>query len=216
MGINIKYFYLNTKMDRYEYMHLLINIIPQEIVNQYKLLLLVHVDYMYIKIPKGIYGLPQASIIANKKLKKRLAKFDYTPTAHTPGLWNHYMQPVQFSLVVDDFGIKCVGTDNAQHLIDAIQSLYKMATNWDGTLYCGITLKCLTTSPLPCTSSSTCFLPNQSIPPTLETSPSLATPHNFLSPQTALPISPPAKSPTFSRLLVPFSTMCMPSTLLFQ
>jgi hypothetical protein len=46
-----------------------------------------------------------------------------------------------FSLVVDDFGVKYVGTENAQHLVDAITESYGTTIDWAGTLYCGITLK---------------------------------------------------------------------------
>jgi hypothetical protein len=35
IGLDIKYFYLNTKMERYEYMRLPIDIIPKEIIDQY-------------------------------------------------------------------------------------------------------------------------------------------------------------------------------------
>jgi hypothetical protein len=128
MGIDIKAFYLNTEMDYYEYMRLPINIIPQEIVDQYTLLPLMHNDYVYIEIQKGMYGLPQAGIIVNKKLKKHLTKSGYAPTAHTPGMWKHHMQPVQLFLVVDGFGVKYSGTDNVQHLINVIKSLHKMTT----------------------------------------------------------------------------------------
>ncbi len=96
---------------------------------------------MYIRFRKGLYGLHQAGIIANNKLLKYLAKFGYIPTEHTPGLWKHQTRPVQFSLVVDDFGVKYVDPANARHLIDAIKTLYECTTDWDGTLYCGITLK---------------------------------------------------------------------------
>ena len=51
-------------------------------------------------------------------------------------------RPVQFSLVVDDFGVKYVGEENAQHLINAIQTEgYKLSIDWSGTKYCGITLQ---------------------------------------------------------------------------
>ena len=46
-----------------------------------------------------------------------------------------------FTLVVDDFGIKYIGKENAQHLIDTIRSQYTMTTDWSGELYCGLTLK---------------------------------------------------------------------------
>jgi hypothetical protein len=38
----------------------------------------------------------------------------------THGLWKHEMRPVWFSLVVDDFGIKYVGGENAGHLMTSI------------------------------------------------------------------------------------------------
>ena len=106
MGLDIKDFYLNTEMERYEYMRMPIDIIPQEIIDQYDLLPLVHNGYVYIEIRKGMYGLPQAGIIANNKLRKHLANFGHIPTKNTPGLWKHQTRPVQFSLVVDDFGVK--------------------------------------------------------------------------------------------------------------
>ena len=53
MTVGIKYFYLNTPMQRYEYMKLNINIIPEEIIRQYDLQLLVHDDeHVYIEIRK--------------------------------------------------------------------------------------------------------------------------------------------------------------------
>jgi hypothetical protein len=86
-----------------------------------------------------MYGLPQAGIIAQQLLQKRLANHGYHPCRHTHGLWKHDTHPVAFSLVVDDFGIKYVGREHAQHLIDSIKTYYPISTNWDGNLYCGIT-----------------------------------------------------------------------------
>jgi hypothetical protein len=78
--------------------------------------------------------------LANDKLVKHLAKYDYAPTKHTPGLFTHATRPVAFSLVVDDFGIKYVGQEHAQHLVNAIRDLYTATTDWTGNLYCGISL----------------------------------------------------------------------------
>ena len=45
-----------------------------------------------------------------------------------------------FTLVVDDFGIKYIGQENAQHLIDALKDFYEVEIDWKGKLYCGISL----------------------------------------------------------------------------
>ena len=62
-----------------------------------------------MEIRKAIYGLPQAGVLANKLLKKRLASAEYYEMPHTPGLWKHVSHPIAFTLVVDDFGVKYVG-----------------------------------------------------------------------------------------------------------
>ena len=50
-------------------------------------------------------------------------------------------RPVQFTLVVDDFGVKYVGEENANNLIQAIESKeYKLEVDWTGSRYCEITL----------------------------------------------------------------------------
>ena len=88
-----------------------------------------------------MYGLPQAGIIANQLLTKRLEPHGYFQCRHTPGLWKHKWRPILFSLVVDDFGIKYVGKQHADHLIQVIEQDYDFSQDWKGELYCGITLK---------------------------------------------------------------------------
>jgi hypothetical protein len=111
-------------MDRYKYMRLVINTLLDKIIQQHKLLDLVHDGYVYVKICRGMYGLPPAGIIiANQLLVKRLAPFGYYPVTHNPGLWRHKHHPILFPLVVDDFGVKYVGKEHADHLIDTLKSL---------------------------------------------------------------------------------------------
>ena len=71
-----------------------------------------------------MYGLPQAGILAQNLLEKRLKKKGYYQSMYTPGLWLHEWQPIQFSLVVDDFGVKYVGKEHAKHLVDALVEHY--------------------------------------------------------------------------------------------
>jgi hypothetical protein len=52
-----------------------------------------------------MYGLPQAGIIAQELLAKRLRKHGYTQSKTMPGLWTHEWHPITFSLIVDNFGV---------------------------------------------------------------------------------------------------------------
>jgi hypothetical protein len=134
-------FYLGTPMESFEYMRIPIKLIPQEIIAQYNLFPLVSDGHVYIKVKKGMYGLPQADIIANQLLSHRLAIHGYHQTKFTPCLWRHVTHPLQFTLVVDDFGVQYVGKEHAQNLIDALETDQIVSKDWTGGLYCGITLK---------------------------------------------------------------------------
>jgi hypothetical protein len=114
--------------------------LPQDIINEFGLLELAHEGRVYIEIQKGTYGLPQAGIIANELLQRRLALDGYRPTEHTHGVWKHETRPVWFSLVVDDFGIKYIGRDNAEHLMASIKNNYDFSSKWTGSAYCGLKL----------------------------------------------------------------------------
>ena len=87
-----------------------------------------------------MYGLPQAGIIARDCLVAHLATFGYHPTKHTPGLFKHATRPVTFALWVDDFGVKYIGREHADHLMQAIAALYEYTADWSGSLYTGLTL----------------------------------------------------------------------------
>jgi hypothetical protein len=50
------------------------------------------------------------------------------------------MQPIAFTLVVDNFGVKYVGHEHADHLIQCIKETYELIKDWTGDLYCGIKL----------------------------------------------------------------------------
>jgi hypothetical protein len=90
--------------------------LPQETIEKYDPIKLLQDGKVNIEIQKVMYGLPQAGILANKLLQRNLAKDGYRPTTHTHGLWTHDTSPISFSLVVDDFRIKCVGREHFQGL----------------------------------------------------------------------------------------------------
>jgi hypothetical protein len=114
--------------------------LPQETIEKYDLIKLSQDGKVYIEIQKGMYGLPQAGILANELLQRNLAKDGYRPTQHTHGLWTHDTRPISFLLVVDDFGVKYVGREHAEHLMACIKKNYNISSDWNGRAYCGLTL----------------------------------------------------------------------------
>jgi hypothetical protein len=81
--------------------------IPEEILVEFKLRDIVSKEgSIYIKAIRGMYGLPQSGLLANKLLKKTLNKHSYNRSKYIPGLWKHKWRPVQFTLVGDNFGVK--------------------------------------------------------------------------------------------------------------
>ena len=139
--LDIKDFYLNTPMQRTEYMKLKIADIPQEIIEQYDLMSLIKQDgYIYCEILKGMYGLPQAGLIAQELLAKRLGEYGYHQSKIINGFWKHKTRPICFCLVVDDFAIKYVRQEDADHLVNAIKRYYPITIDTDATKYIGLTV----------------------------------------------------------------------------
>ena len=84
--------------------------------------------------------LKQDGRIANNRLKAHLATFGFAPVLRTPTLWKHNTKPIFFSLVADDFGVKYIGKENADHFIQALQKLYTISIDLTGSLFCGLTI----------------------------------------------------------------------------
>ena len=95
---------------------------------------------VYVKCVRGMYGLPHAGIIAQQLLESRLNHHGYHQSRITPGFWKHNTRPTCFSLLVDDFGVKYVGDEHAEHLLAALRENYTVSPNWNGKRYAGMTL----------------------------------------------------------------------------
>jgi len=141
-GADIKNMYLEMPLDQYEYMKMPLTPFPADIIEYYKLMDKALNGYVYMEIRKGMYGLPEVGVLANKLLKEHLAWHGYFKQPHTPGLWKHASCPVWFNLCVDDFGIKYIGREHFQHLYDALRKeTYEIVEDLEGDLYCSIALK---------------------------------------------------------------------------
>ena len=90
--------------------------LPEEFVTMYNLTNKATSDgFVYIKIQKGMYGLPQVGILAQELLEQRLKRHGYHQSPITPGLWGHNYRPISFTLCADNFGIKYVGREHSKY-----------------------------------------------------------------------------------------------------
>ena len=142
MSLDISNFYLNTPMKRYEYVRIKLTDIPAEVIVEYNLRDKADENgYVYVEVRKGMYGLPQAGILAQELLEERLAKHGFSQSKVVPGYWKHKTLPIDFTLVVDDFGVKYVGKENAMYLINILRQHYEIAIDWTGNKYIGLTFE---------------------------------------------------------------------------
>ncbi len=87
MTRDISNFYLNSPLVCLEYIRIKIGNIPEKIINEYNLRNKVTASgHVHIKANKGMYGLPQAGLIANELLKKQLNEHGYRQSKLIPGL----------------------------------------------------------------------------------------------------------------------------------
>jgi hypothetical protein len=134
-------YFLASPMARTEYMKVKIKFLPQDIIDKYNLGELTTADgFVYIAIDKGVYGLRNAAILAYDNLKKNLKPHGYTPIAGTVGLWKHETRRTKFCVCVDDFGVKTFNNHDTTHLLNALQSTYKITIDRTGSQYCGLQL----------------------------------------------------------------------------
>mmetsp|Transcript_116662 Transcript_116662/g.238650 ORF Transcript_116662/g.238650 Transcript_116662/m.238650 type:complete len:106 (+) Transcript_116662:950-1267(+) len=98
-------------------MRMKLSAVPQQTIDQYNLNIIVAPNgYVYIVICRAMYSLKQSGMLANKELKKVLAKAGYFPSQHMAGLLVHKTRSISFTFVVDDFGVKYINKADALHL----------------------------------------------------------------------------------------------------
>ncbi len=126
-------------MERPKYMWMKLSNLPQDFVNLYNLTKIAenngNVD---IKVQKGMYGRPQAGILAHRLLEQWLNEHGYQQSQVTLGLWKHALRPISFMLWVNNFGLKHVGREHAEHLLQVLNMHYKCSQDWDGKKYLGM------------------------------------------------------------------------------
>ncbi len=139
LTIDIENFYLDMLMVDPEYVCIKITAIPTEFILEYGLTRKEdHNGWIYFEIQRGCYGLPQAVILAKDLLWGRLEKEGYYKAATTLGLWKNKWQPIQFCLIIDDFGVEYMGIEHFNHLLLVLQRYCQVQTNMAGNKIAGL------------------------------------------------------------------------------
>jgi hypothetical protein len=87
MKIDISNFYLMTPLHHHKFIWIKLTDIPYKVIKEYKLREIATKNgSIFIRAKRGMYGLPQAGLLANKLLKKCLNKYGYQQSKLVPGL----------------------------------------------------------------------------------------------------------------------------------
>ena len=78
--------------------------------------------------------------VLNDKLKLHISKFGSYPAPITAGLWHNQTRPLKFSLIVDNFRIKCERQADISYLLGELKTIYNIYEDWSCKLYCVIRL----------------------------------------------------------------------------
>jgi hypothetical protein len=131
-------YYLGTPMARPEFLRMTRKQLSQTIIDEYTLEPYFVNDIIHFQVNKGMYGLPQAGLLAQQRLVTHLGVNGYTQSDVVPCLFRHKDNGVTFVLVVDDFGIKYTNAAGRDHLLDTLRRLYKITYDPEGEHYLGM------------------------------------------------------------------------------
>ncbi len=107
-----------------------LDLFPEDIIDEYNLMDIIDTEgNIFCKVQRGMYGLPQAGIIAQELLEKRLLIAGYSQSKVTPGYCTHAWRLISFTLVVDDFGVKYINKDDVDHLLEVLKWDYTCDTD---------------------------------------------------------------------------------------
>ena len=120
--LDIKDFYLNSKLKDYKYAKIHIDLIPEEFIKLYNLYDIIEKDRLiYMEIRGRIHGLPETSMLAYNQLVTHLESCSYKPVIFTPSLRTSNNLSITFTLIVDGFGIKFTSMNKFTYLKEALE-----------------------------------------------------------------------------------------------
>ena len=110
LGLDLKYFHLNTPMDLPEFLRIKISNFPDDVITHYNISDEVDKNsLLFIRTERGIYGLLHAKIIAQNLLEELPENHGYRQSDETTCFWKHDTSSISSTLIVYDFRVKYVG-----------------------------------------------------------------------------------------------------------
>ena len=149
MTADIVSMYLHTRLERKEYMSIDLKFFSPAARLRYGVDKFIQPGStkVYVEILGGIYGLPQAGLLAQQKLLTHLSTHGFHQVPHTTCLFRHETRPIEFTLVVDDFGISYKSKGDADYLIKTLELIYPLTVDITGSSYLGYTIEDVGTGP---------------------------------------------------------------------
>jgi hypothetical protein len=141
MTLDLKDMYLQSDLEKTEYVAIPVADIPAESMTRHKLHDKVRNGRVYFKVDKAMYGLPQAGYIAQQDLGKLLRANGFKECPRTPQVYRHEERALTMSIVVDDFGVLYIRESDVDWLLKVLRTKYELKVDWTGEKYIGITLQ---------------------------------------------------------------------------
>jgi hypothetical protein len=132
---DINNYYLGTPLPRYECIHA--HVIFKISIGHCQQVQLERISCGWMGLhrnQKGNVWLETSKLIGQSTSTKALGIFWIL-------LWVQKTRPIAFSLIVDNFTVKYVGKQHAEHLRNALLRIYELNTDWEVKVYSVITLQ---------------------------------------------------------------------------
>jgi hypothetical protein len=142
-------FYLGTDLPHPEYIRIPRNLIPEKVIDFYKLQRYFSSNALYCSVHKTHYGLPQAGALSQQRLFRHLKEHGYTQIPSSPSVFRNQSGSIRFALVVDDFAVVWTDQASMDHFVRTLTLLYQVKVNWAGSTLVWISASTETNGTLP-------------------------------------------------------------------
>ena len=85
--------------------------------------------YVYLEICKGNLWIAPVRIVGVTVIEENIRNAWVQKNHNIAMVWTHHWCPIQFALVVDDFGVKYTGKENAKFLMIGLKYDYKISVD---------------------------------------------------------------------------------------